>query len=106
MAQNTRISVPAGTAWTRLTNADASGDISVMLANQSPVMLQATVTSTPPTVGTLGPLELLSYGDGWSEATIEEKFPGVSGALNLWARRSDANIALGATDAIVGISHA
>jgi len=77
-----------------------------MLANNQPVMLQATADATPPTADTLGPLELLAYGDGWSEATIEEKFPGVAGADRLWARTSNADIGLGSKDAIVGISHA
>lgn len=106
MAQNTRILIPGGGTWVRLTNAAVTGDISIMLANSAPVMLQATSGSTPPTADSLGPLELLSYGDGWSEATIAEKFPGISSADNIWARRSDANIALGGINAIIGISHA
>lgn len=106
MAQNTRKIVAAGTAWVRLTDADTTGDISIMLASDTPVMLQATPDDTPPGAGTLGPLALLSYGDGWSQATIEAKFPGISGADNLWARRLDANIGLGSKDAIIGISHA
>ncbi len=105
MAQNTRITVAAGDTWVRLTATDTDGDLSIMLASTTPVMLQATAGSTPPTAGTLGPLALLSYGDGWSEATILEKFPGVAAADNLWARRLDANIGLGASDAIIGISH-
>ncbi len=106
MAQNTRITVPAGTTWVKLTDAAAAGEISVMLASTTPVMLQATAGGTAPTAGTLGPLALLSYGDGWSQATILEKFPGVATADHLWARRLDANIGLGASDAIIGISHA
>lgn len=105
MARNARINVPAGTAWTALTAAIVATDISIMLAGRTPVMLQATSGTTPPTAGTLGPLELLSYGDGWSEATIAEKFPGVAAADYLWARRSDADTGLAAADAIVGISH-
>jgi len=105
MARNARVNVPAGDAWTALTAAVVATDISIMLAGKYPVMLQATSGTTPPTAGTLGPLELLSYGDGWSEATIAEKFPGVASADYLWARRSDADIGLAAADAIVGISH-
>lgn len=105
MAQNTRKLVPAGTAWVKLTDALVITNISVMLASNTPVMLQATNGGTPPTVGTLGPLALLSFGDGWSQATIAEKFPGVTNADHLWARRMNADIGLGATDAIVGISH-
>jgi len=103
MAQNTRISCPAG-EWTQLTDADASADISVMLANWVPVSLQATTDATTPT-DARGPLELLSKGDGWSEATILEKFPGVAAAVRLWAKPVEADIGLGAIDAVVGISH-
>lgn len=105
MAQNTRISVPAGTAWTQLTDAITTGEISIMLSSQTPVMLQATSGDTPPTVGSDGPVALLSYGDGWSEATIVAKFPGVASADFLWARRLDADIGIAAGDAIIGISH-
>lgn len=106
MAQNTRITVAAGGTWVQLTNGDVAADMSVMLANSQPVMLQATANDTPPTAGTLGPLELLSHGDGWSEATIAEKFPGVASAVRLWARTMDANIGRGSENAYVGISHA
>lgn len=108
MSQNTRINVPAGNSgqWTQLTDSSTVGEISVMLASNTPVMLQATDGQTAPTAGTLGPLALLSYGDGWSQATIVAKFPGVPAADALWARRLDADIGLGAADAIVGISHA
>ena len=105
MARNARVNVPAGTTWVALTAAVVATDISIMLANNRPIQLQATSGTTPPTAGTSGPLELLRYGDGWSEATIAEKFPGVASADYLWARRSDADIALGGVDAIVGISH-
>ncbi len=103
MAQNTRITVAAGDDWVQLTDASTTGDISIMLAAPYPVMLQATATDTAPTSGTLGPLALLQFGDGWSEATILEKFPGVATAAFLWARRlhADSN----APDAIIGISH-
>ncbi len=104
MARNARIACPAG-VWTRITLADAAGDISIMLGNWVPVSLQATVGSTTPTDGR-GPLELMSKGDGWSEATIAEKFPGVAGALNVWAKPVEADTGLGALDAVVGISHA
>jgi hypothetical protein len=105
-ARNARVSVAAGGTWVALTSVVVATDISIMLANNRPIMLQATSGTTPPTASTLGPLELLSYGDGWSEATIAEKFPGVTAADYLWARVSDANLGLGAEDAIVGISHA
>ena len=98
MARNDRVVCSAGT-WTQLTNADATGDISVVLLSNAPVTLQATATATAPT-DEAGPVELLSRGDGWSEATIAEKFPGVTGAVRLWAKQ------IGGVSAIVGISHA
>ena len=105
-ARNARVTVPAGGEWVALTSVICATDISIMLANNRPIMLQATSGTSAPTDDTLGPLELLSYGDGWSEATIAEKFPGVAAADYLWARTSDVNYGLGAGDAIVGISHA
>ena len=97
MAQNTRISCPTA-AWTQLTDADTAGDISVALI-KGPVLLQATADATPPT-GVTG-FPLTAIGDGWSEATIVEKFPGVAGAVRLWAYpdRSDS------AGAIVQVSH-
>jgi len=104
MARNARITCPAG-VWTRLTAADAAADISIMLANWVPVSLQATADATTPT-DARGPLELMGKGDGWSEATIVEKFPGVAAAVNIWAKPIEADIGLGAVDAVIGISHA
>lgn len=98
MANNTRVACPAG-AWTQITNGDAAADISIMLASVQPVSLQATVGAVTPTDDS-GPLELLSYGDGWSEATIAEKFPGVAGALRVWAKPR------GYLASLVGVSHA
>lgn len=97
MARNEDVALPAG-AWTQLTNADCTGDISVMLSTGYPVSLQATVGAVTPTDET-GPLHLLSEGDGWSEATIVEKFPGVAGANRLYAKP------MGSRDSAVGVSH-
>lgn len=97
MAQNTRVSCPAG-VWTKLTNALVETDLSLMLASVATVSLQATAGTTAPTIDA-GPLELLSYGDGWSEATIFAKFPGVAAADTLWAKPRSGRPAL------VGISH-
>lgn len=97
MAQNTRLPCLTG-VWTKLTSSLVTTDISVMLASATAVSLQATSGTTPPT-DNAGPLELLSYGDGWSGATIAAKFPGVSSADTLWAKpRSSKN-------SIIGISH-
>jgi len=74
-----------------------------MLANDVAVSLQATSGTTPPT-DAVGPLELMARGNGWSEATIAEKFPGVASADTLWAKpRTKDNFRGGA---IVSISHA
>lgn len=100
-AINTRFACPPD-IWTRVTDdAGATGNISVMLANEVPVSLQATADTTAPT-DAVGPLELLSYGNGWSDATIQEKFNGVENAIHLWIKpRMNST---GAT-AYVGISH-
>jgi len=106
MAKNARVACPVGT-WTKLNAADVATDISLMLANNVPVSLQATATGGATPTDTVGPLELLSYGDGWSEATILEKFPGVAAAVNLYAKpRENQDEGLGARDAVVSISHA
>lgn len=99
MAQNTRVQCPKG-VWTKLTNALVTGDVSVMLASSAGVSLQATAgAGTAPTINA-GPLELLTYGDGWSGGSIESKFPGVAAADTLWARPRSRR------DSTIGISHA
>jgi len=104
-AKNARVACPAGT-WTKLNVTDVATDISIMLANDVPVSLQATATGAATPTDTVGPLELLSYGDGWSEATILEKFPGVAAAVGIYAKpREDHTAGLGARDAVVSISH-
>ena len=106
MAKNARVACPVG-VWTKLNAADVSTDISIMLANDVPVSLQVTATGGAAPTDVVGPLELLSYGDGWSEATIEEKFPGVASAVNIYAKpRENQTAGLGAFDAVVSISHA
>jgi hypothetical protein len=82
MAQNQPILCPQA-EWTKLTNALVTSDISIALIDGS-AEIMATSGVTPPTV-TEG-MPLLSKGDGWSEATIFEKFPGVPAADTLWAR--------------------
>lgn len=96
-AKNTRVSCPVG-VWTQITDS-VTTDISVALLSNVPVSLQATSSSTAPT-DDAGPLELLRQGDGWSEATILEKFPGVATASYLWAKP------LGNAPSAVGTSHA
>lgn len=104
MAKNTRVSCPAG-VWTAVTDDDVAAAISIELLNDVPISLQATATGAATPIDDAGPLELLSYGDGWSEATIVAKFPGVASAVRLWAKpRGDSGASV--TTAIVGISHA
>jgi len=105
MAKNARVACPVG-VWTKLNAADVATDISLMLANNVPVSLQATATGGATPTDNVGPLELLSYGDGWSEATILEKFPGVAVAVNIYAKPRDSQSAgMSAQDAVVSISH-
>jgi hypothetical protein len=73
----------ARATWTQLTDGDIATDISLALLNDAKVFLQATTDGTAPT--TADGLPLLRFGDGWSEATIAEKFPGVASATRVWA---------------------
>lgn len=98
MAQDTVVSCPSG-VWTELTDTDTAGDISVAVVSGVGVLVRATTGATEPT-GTDG-FPLPSYGDGWSEATIGEKFTGVANADRLWARPINDG-----TTAQVRISHA
>lgn len=94
---NTRVSCTKG-SWTKVVD-NATGDVSIALStDRTPVWLQATAADSAPS-DDQGPLMLLQFGDGWSEATIEEKFPGVSSAAYLWAKPW-------VDDAIIGVSHA
>ena len=84
MVQNAFITCPSG-IWTKLNNADLAGDLSIALIDGA-VVLQASAAATLPDADANEGLPLLSHGDGWSEATILEKFPGVTGADNLFAK--------------------
>jgi len=75
-----------------------------MLSNDVEFWLAATATSTPPT-DDFGPFHLLSRGDGWSEATILQKFPGIAAAARLWAKPIAPAAGMSVPDAILGISH-
>ena len=71
-------------AWTQITDGETTGDISVYLLSGGPIVLRGTASASEPS-GTDGML-LVKNGHGWSEATIAEKFPGVSGADHLYGR--------------------
>lgn len=83
MARNELVNCPAG-SWTQLTNAAVTGDVSMALIDGTAEIL-ATAGATPPADDARG-LPVLSHGDGFSEATIAEKFPGVASADRLWAK--------------------
>lgn len=76
-----RVSVPRET-WTKLID-NATGDVSIALLTTATVYIQATAADSAPSDEDGMPL--FSAGDGWSEATILEKFPGVATAAYLWA---------------------
>lgn len=81
-ARDAKVSVARNT-WTKLTDGAVTTDVTVALLSTATVFLQATSADSAPSTEDGAPL--LSYGDGWSEATLAEKFPGVSGAQYLWA---------------------
>lgn len=98
-AKDAAVACPAG-EWTLLTdNAGTSGNVSIALVSGGPVWLKASTTTTAPS-GADGTLSLIKPGEGWSEATIAAKFPGVASATHIFARP------VGAAAAVVGISHA
>lgn len=99
MARNANVTCPTG-QWTQLTDTDVTGDVTVALISGGPVLLNVTTGATEPSSAEGAPL--IFYGDGWSEATIAEKFPGVASGDRLWARpdRSDS------ASAVVFISYA
>lgn len=83
-ARDDVITVPRAT-WTKLSNGSVLTDITVILLADTLVFLKATTADTAPT-GTTG-APLTAYANGWSEATLAEKFTGVdlSSAAYLWA---------------------
>ena len=98
MAQNTFVTLPKG-VWTAITNADVAADISIALIDGR-CAIQATATGgSAPAASSDDGLPLLSHGDGWSEATIAEKFPGVATAVLLFGKPLDNE------DARVYVSH-
>lgn len=99
MPEQTTKTIPADGTWTRINTAAIAGDLSIALLNPVPIWLTATTDTTTPT-NEIGPLTLNYPGNGWSEATISEKFPGTgtgSNAAYLWGKVTAGNVA-----AIVG----
>ena len=84
-ARNAVVTLPVG-VWTQITNGAATGDISLELLSGGPIAIQATSAESAPSTNPEEAFSLEIRGDGWSEATIVEKFPGVAGADHLWGR--------------------
>lgn len=84
MARDAVIDCPAG-EYTQLTDADVSTNISIEVLSEIGVELIATADATQPAATERGNT-LPWRGNGWSKATIEEMFPGVAGAVRLWAK--------------------
>jgi hypothetical protein len=82
-ARDARVAIPADT-WTQITNDATTTDVTVALMEGGPVWIRATTSASAPTGGASG-LALDSRLDGWSEATIAEKFPGLTDPDHLYA---------------------
>lgn len=95
MAQNTTIDCPAGT-WTLLTDSDVTALRAVNMGENG-IWLMATVGTTPPT-STSGALPLLPNQVLTADLTLENLFPGVTGANRVYALAPDG--------AEVSVSHA
>ncbi len=82
MARDETVSLPHG-QWTRLTGNDVTTDVS-MEVRKGAVRVMATVGANAPASSVTDGFEFYNVGDGFSEATIAELWPGVSGADNLY----------------------
>ena len=94
MAQNTSITIPAGT-WTQLTDADVTS-ITFQNVSGNHVLIKATTDTTAPTDKN-GSVRY-NPGQGERNVAMEDLFPGISGADRLWAWAEDI--------AVVMVSHA
>lgn len=83
MAVDAFVAVPKGT-WTKLVD-NITTDVTVALMNDAEVFLKATASDSAPSSTSRVGAPLLAYGNGWSEAALAEKFPGVASAAYLWA---------------------
>lgn len=81
MAQNTTITLTAQT-WTLLTDSDISA-VTFQNDSRSAVYIKATTDTSAPTT-TDGAI-LYAGGQGERNVSMEDLFPGLSGADRLWA---------------------
>lgn len=95
MARNDNVSIPAG-VWTQLTNADVT-EIRVQNRSGYTVELMATADTTQPT-NSEGAIVMPPNGLLAADITLAQLWPGVSGAVRVWAKCTQA--------ADLGVSHA
>jgi hypothetical protein len=81
MAQNTTLAIPAAT-WTELTDANVTA-ITFQNIGGSFVLVKATTDTTAPTTDA-GAIRY-NPGQGERNVAISDLFPGLSGAVRLWA---------------------
>ena len=81
MAQNTTISVPAGT-WTQITDADVSAITFQVRPSAFGVFISGTADTTAPTT-TSGAI-YYSPNQGEANVSLADLFPGIS-AVRVWA---------------------
>jgi hypothetical protein len=81
MAQNTNIDIAANT-WTLLTDSDVTA-LTFQVLSQNFVYIKATVGATAPTT-TAGSI-IYDFTEGEANASLEDLFPGVSGANRVYA---------------------
>ena len=98
MAQNQNFNVDA-TAYTPLTNSDVTA-ARVQNTSGVAVWLQANSSSTLPS-SDVGAILLSPYAGIDASLTLAQLFPGVTGAVRLFAKSASAG-----TGAMVSVSHA
>lgn len=87
MSRDLKVSCTRG-QWTQLTDTDETGDVTIILLREGKTFIRRAAGTQPSTED--GAI-LIAEGDGWSEATIAEKFPGGTGA-RLWAFPVDNDV--------------
>jgi hypothetical protein len=83
-AKSAWVTCAKGTFVQLTDNAGATGDVSVVLVGGHMAWLIPATSTTPPTTIDDG-LPVYTHGDGWSEATIPEKFPDDATNTHLFA---------------------
>lgn len=99
-AQNKEYSITSATAWTKVIDNEAGTSTLVLKTHETPVFIAATAADAAPT-GDYAEFPLYFFGDGWTNKTLAEIWPGITG-LYVWARKTEAD---GRT-AIIAVSQA